>query len=85
MSSSKDKLEDEIYTLKEKLNLSKLNIGVLLSHLYECWDIIKEYAEHEYLTPETFEMRERLMHYYRLCGLKEIDKSKKRLSRFMND
>lgn len=85
MGSSKDRLEDEIYTLKEKLNLSKLSIGVLLSHLDECWDIIKEYAEHEYLTPETFEMRERLMNYYRTVGLKEIDKIKKKLSRFIDD
>ena len=36
MGSSKDKLEDEIYILNEKLNLSKLNIAVLLSHLDEC-------------------------------------------------
>ena len=85
MGSSKDRLEDEIYTLKEKLDLSKLNIAVLLSHLDACWDIIKEYAEHEYLTPETFEMRERLMNYYRFCGLKEIEKARKQIKAMMVD
>ena len=78
MSLSKNKLE-------EKLNLSKFNIGVLLSHLDECWEIIKEYAEHEYLTPETFEMRERLMNYYWLWGLKEIKEAKKRIKTMMVD
>lgn len=73
---------DQLERLQEQLNEKGLWIGVLKSHLEECWEIIKLYAEHDYLTPEDFYMRDRLESYYRRAGLGNIEDAKKLLEKW---
>lgn len=75
-------LSKTIERLQEQLNEKDLWIGVLKSHLEECWEIIKLYAEHDYLTPEDFYMRDRLERYYRRAGLWNIEDAKKLLEKW---
>lgn len=75
-------LAQTIARLQEQLNEKGLWIGVLKSHLEECWEIIKLYAEHDYLTPEDFYMRDRLERYYRRAGLGNIEDAKKLLEKW---
>ena len=75
-------LAQDFKRLQEQLNEKGLWIVVLKSHLEECWEIIKLYAEHDYLTPEDCYMRDRLERYYRKAGLANIEDAKKLLEKW---
>lgn len=81
LATKNDTLAMENGRLQEQLNEKGLWIGVLKSHLEECWEILKLYAEHDYLTPEDFYMRDRLESYYRRAGLGNIEDAKKLLEK----